>query len=401
MLWKKAFTKPRRIYADAAAATPLSRAVERELLRLLPVYGNAGALHSEALRAKDELEKARTTIAHAIGAHPDEIIFTASGTEGNNLAIEGVLRPLLYAHGELHALTLSIEHQSVLEPLRALERDGLYTTFLSVDAAGLPTQPMRDVVNEETVFVSVQLVNSEVGTIEPVRDIARELRRIRKERAEKGNTLPLYFHCDASQAPLWIPLRVDALGVDLLTLDAQKVLGPKGVGALFVRRQTEIESVIHGGTQEFGLRGGTPNVPLAGAFAVALAQAQTEVGARAANVAAMRDLLFATIKSEFPDLLLNGPQLGADRVANNLNISLPGLDGEMATVALDAEGVAVSTRSACTTDDEEPSHVIKAIGVPKELSKTALRITLLPSVTKRDVAEIARRFSSVAARYRT
>ncbi len=400
MLWKKVFAAP-RIYADAAAATPLSRAVERELLRLLPVYGNAGALHSEALRAKDELEKARATIASAIGAHPDEIIFTASGTEANNLAIDGVLRPLLQVHGELHAMTLPIEHQSVLEPLKALEREGLYTTLVPVDAAGLPVQPMREYINDETVFVSVQLVNSEIGTIEPVRDIARELRHIRKERKEKGNTLPLYLHCDASQAPLWIVLRVDALGVDLLTLDAQKILGPKGVGALFVRRQTEIESVIRGGVQEFGLRGGTPNVPLAGAFAVALKDAQRGVDARVTHVCVMRDLLFTTIKKSFPDLLLNGPTLGQDRVANNINISLPGLDGEMAVVALDAEGVAVSTRSACSAGDEEPSHVIKAIGVPKPLAKTAIRITLLPTSTAAEVNIIARRFAAVAQRYRT
>lgn len=400
MLWKKLFAAP-RIYADAAAATPLSRAVERELLRLLPVYGNAGALHSEALRAKSELEKARATIARVIGAHPDEIIFTASGTEGNNLAIDGVLRPLLHIHGELHAVSLPIEHQSVLEPLKALEREGLYTTLTPVDAFGLPAQPIREHINDETVFVSIQLVNSEIGTIEPVRDIARELRRVRKERKEKGNALPLYFHCDASQAPLWIELRVDALGVDLLTLDAQKVLGPKGVGVLFVRRQTEIESVIRGGVQEFGLRGGTPNVPLAGAFAVALAEAQTGVDARVKEVSAMRDLLCTTIKKSFPDLLLNGPLLGPDRVANNINISLPGLDGEMAVVALDAEGVAVSTRSACSAGDEEPSHVIKAIGVPKPLAKTAIRITLLPTITAAEVKIIARRFAAVAGRYRT
>lgn len=411
MFWKKN-TKSLggRVYADAAAATPLSKNARAELLRLLSVYGNAGALHQEAVAANAELEHARSTIAQAIGAHPDEIIFTASGTEANNLAINGVLRPLLQAHGKLGAVTLAIEHQSVLEPLRALEPEGLHTTQLSVDKQGVVSvAELRDMLHEQTVFISVQWVNSEVGTIEPIREIAREVRRVRKERQSKGasrnaegvllSPLPLYFHCDASQAPLWLEVKVESLGVDLLTLDAQKVLGPKGVGALFVRRHTDVEPVIRGGVQEFGLRGGTPNVPLAGAFAVALVDAQRGVTDRAQTVAARRDFLFSEIQKKLPETVLNGPLLGEGRVANNLNISLLGLDGEMAVLAMDAEGVAVSTRSACNSGDEEPSHVIQALGVPKELAKTAVRITLLPDTTQAQVKKIANTFVRIAKRY--
>jgi cysteine desulfurase len=413
----------KRVYADAAAATPLSARSRSELMRLLDVYGNAGALHKEGVEAKNELEQARKTIADAIGAHPDEIIFTASGTEGNNLAINGVLRPLLEQHGELHAITLPIEHQSVLEPLRALEADGLYTTEMPVSSEGLVSlEELKETINDETVFISIQLVNSEVGTIEPVREIAKLIRKIKQQRLQMGTIssaggahlqpLPIYLHCDASQAPLWIGMKVDALGCDLITLDGQKVLGPKGVGALFVKRRTDIEPVTRGGVQEFGLRGGTPNVPLAGAFAVAFADAQKGVEERVQKVSAVRDYCFEEIKKRLPDVIVNGPAIAegallqedrrapSARVANSLNISIPGLEAQMAVLALDAEGVAASTRSACTIGNDEPSHVIKALGISKELAGTAIRLTFLPSITKKEALYIAEALAKVAALYR-
>ncbi len=393
--------KAKRLYLDAAAATPISTRAKKELVRLLDVYGNAGALHHEAIEAKRELEAARAAIAEAIGAHPDEIIFTASGTEGNNLAIEGILRPLLIEHGELHAVTTAIEHMSVIEPLRALDYAGLYTTELPVDHEGrISTKALEEAINDETVFVSVQLVNSEIGTVQPLRDIAKVIRRVRKNRGETSNQLPLYIHCDASQAPLWLPLAVDSLGIDLLTLDAQKVGGPKGIGALYVRRKTSIEPVIRGGVQEFGLRGGTPNVPLAGAFAVALTDAAKGVEARAVKVAKIRDALWCAIQRAVPDAVLNGPELGDRRVANNLNISIPGLEAEMGVLALDAMGIAASTRSACKTDDIEPSHVIAALGTPKELAQTAIRFALLPEAKSADMPRVATALAEIAKRYR-
>lgn len=395
--------KKRRIYADAAAATPLSRRARRELIRLLGAFGNSGALHREALEAKGELEAARRAIADAIGAHPDEIVFTASGTEANNLAIQGLLRHLLLRHGELHAITSAIEHQSVLEPLRALEREGLDTTELPVDGEGLVfPNAVPDAARSDTVFVSIQLVNSEMGAIEPVREIAKEVRRIRSSRTgeDRVSDLPVYFHTDASQAPLWLDIKVEKLGVDMMTLDAQKVLGPKGIGALYIKRGTPIEPLLWGGSQEFGLRGGTPNVPLAGAFAVALADAAREVHKCAAKTAAVRDYLWSEIKRVLPDAILNGPQPGPNRAANNLNVSVPGLAADMAVIALDALGVAASTRSACNSGDDEPSHVIQALGVPRELAGTAVRLTLLPDATKAQARQIAAALKEAADRYR-
>src|SRR3990167_7851782 len=220
MFWNK------RIYADAAAATPISARSQRELMRLLSLYGNAGALHKEGVEAKKELEKARKSIADSIGAHADEIVFTASGTEANNLAPQGLLRPMLLQDGEVHAITCAIEHQSVLEPLRALEREGLYVTTLEVNKEGLvDPEALRGALNDETALVSIQLVNSEVGTIEPVRELIKVLRKNDKKNLPAGRRV--YFHTDASQAPLWVDINVERLGVDLMTLDAQKMLRPK------------------------------------------------------------------------------------------------------------------------------------------------------------------------------
>ncbi len=388
----------KRIYADAAAATPLSRAAYRELVRLLGLYGNPGGLHQEALAAKEELEKARQTIAQAIGAHKDEIIFTSGGTESNNLAIAGILRPLLAIHGELHAITTAIEHQSILEPLRALEREGLYITELPVNSEGLvDPKVLAEAITEETAFISVQLVNSEIGTIEPVREIAKEIKQARLRRISPAR--PVYFHTDASQAPLWLPLSVEKLGIDLMTLDGQKVLGPKGVGALYARRGSAMEPVLSGGGQEAGLRGGTEDAPLAGSLAVALLEASRGVEARAVKSAAMRNFLWDEIKKLIPSAEINGAVLGENRVANNLNISIPDLAGDMAVLALDAEGVAASTRSACGVGEAEPSHVLLALGAAHSRALGAIRFSLLPDAKKSEMKRIAKILASIAARY--
>jgi cysteine desulfurase len=386
----------KRIYADAAAATPLSQRARKELIRLLGLYGNAGALHHEAVEAKKELEKARKSIAESIGAHADEIIFTASGTEGNNLALQGLLRPMLLAGNKAHAITIAVEHQSILEPLRQLTREGLELTEVGVDSAGLVfPNAILDAVRPDTLLVSVQLVNSEVGTIEPVREVAKGLRRAGRK---------IYLHTDASQAPLWVDINVEQLGVDLMTLDGQKVLGPKGIGALYIRRGTPVESILWGGKQEQGLRGGTENTPQAGSFALALTDAQAGVAKRVKRMESARDFLWSEIKRLMPEAIINGPDISQDqsqyRVANNLNVSVPGLEADMAVVSMDALGVAVSTRSACNIGSEEPSHVIKALGVPKELAGTAIRITLLPDASTSDMSRIAAALFETAERYK-
>ncbi len=392
MLFKK-----KRIYADAAAATPISPRAKAELIRLLDVYGNAGALHTEGVAAKNELEKAREVVAKSIGAHANEIVFTGSGTEGNNLALQGILRPLLRAGKKVHAITSVIEHSSVLEPLRALSREGLMLTELPVDSEGLVSvKEFADAITEDTVLVSIQYINSEIGTVEPLREIAKEIRYARKQRT---SGLPLYFHTDASQAPMWFDIKVERLGVDLLTLDAQKIMGPKGVGALYIHRGVSIEPVLSGSKQERGLRGGTENIPLVGAFATALADVSIGIEDRAARVAEVRNYMWKEIQERVPDAVLNGPSF-EHRAPNNLNISIPGLDREMAVIGLDAEGIAITTRSACNVADSELSYVVVALGQGEEQAKGAVRITLLPDATKADAVAIANAFQKIAKRYK-
>ncbi len=394
--------KGKRIYTDAAAATPIHPRVKRRLVKLLDVYGNPGALHKEAVMAKKELEGARSEIAAAIGAHADEIFFTGSGTEANNLALMGVLKPLLREAGgrkKIRAITLCIEHPSVLEPLQHLTKYGLDVADLSVNEDGLVSiKDFEEALTPDTALVSIQLVNSEVGTIEPLRDVAKIIRHARKERVAAGNTLPLYFHTDAAQAPLYLEVDVEKLGVDLMTLDAQKVLGPKSVGMVYRRRGTAMEPVLFGGGQEEGLRPGTEHAALAGAFAEALSIAQADTEKRAKKIYTVRDFLIAEIARKIPDAQINGSRI--ERIANNVNLSIPGLEGEMAVIAMDALGIAIATRSACAAGDEEPSRVIRALGHSRSRAREAIRITLLPDATRKDAIRIADALHKVCTLYR-
>jgi cysteine desulfurase len=382
--------KEKRLYADAAASTPLSARAKAELVRLLDMYGNPGGLHKEAVAAKQALDDARRRIAHTLECRVEELVVTGSGTEANNLAMLGLLRPILRERGEVHAITTSIEHSSILEPLHALEDEGGFITALGVNEEGrIDIDELLGSINEHTVLVSVQLINSEIGTIQDIRAVAKALRAQEKK---------IYLHCDASQAPLWQNITVERLGVDLMTIDGQKVMGPKGVGVLYIRKGTPVESVVYGGGQEHGLRAGTENVPLVGAFAVALEDAQKGAAENTKRTSAVRDYLWQHIQKSIPDARLNGAT-GERRVANNINVSVPGLDAEMGVIAMDALGVAVSTRSACDIGDQEPSHVIRAIGTPTELQKTAIRITFMPDATKAHADLIVKALIEAAKRY--
>jgi len=378
--------KRRRIFADAAAG----------------LY-NPSALHQEGAAAKKKLGIARAKIAGAIGAHADEIVFTSGGTEANNFTIFGALRPLLRAGrgssvGGVHAVTTVLEHPSVLEPLRALVKEGLILTELGVDEEGRVNEKnLKESITDATVFVSIQLVNSEIGTIQDIRTAVKVLRHARKART---TDLPLLLHTDASQAPLWLKLNVEKLGVDTMTLDAQKVFAPNGTGALYVRRGVVLEPIILGGGQENSLRSGTESVALAEEFATALLRAQKNADSVAEKISEVRDFLFDEIKKLIPDAILNGPSSGYTRVASNLNVSIPGLDGQMAVIAMDALGVALSTRSACSVEDEAFSYILTAIGADRARAQSALRITLMPGTSKRDAINIARALARVVDLYR-
>jgi cysteine desulfurase len=406
----------RRVYADAAAATPLSPRAKKELIRLVDMAGNAGGLHREALAAHKELETARARSAQALGAHSDEIFFTSGGTEGNNMALGGAVSALAEKFGRIHAITLSIEHPSVLEPLRAMALEGhIELTELPVEADGrLSIDALKEAIRPHTALISIQTINSEIGTIQDIREIAKTIRHARRQREishiapsdskARGQLLvhdlplPLLFHTDASQAPLWLPLNVEKLGIDLMTLDGQKIMGPKGVGLLFVKRGTPLQPVVFGGGQERGLRSGTENVPLIGSFSVALEEAQAGVEERAARVSNVRDFLMSELRREVPASSIYGA-LGEWRAANNCSLRVPGLLGDMAVLALDVEGVAASTRSACSSDEEAPSHVIRALGFAPNEAREVVRITLLPSATRQDAKHIVSALKSVVQRH--
>lgn len=392
------FFSKQTVYADAAAATPLTREAKRRLVELLDVFGNPGALHAYGVAAKGVLEAARKEAADAIGAHADEIVFTASGTESNNIAIAGILES--FKNVPISALTLSTEHPSVLEPLRAQEKRGVPVSYMNVDGEGLVSiQALKEAIDETVVLISVALINSEIGVMQDVRAIAKEIRTIRKARAASGNTLPLFLHIDASQAPLWVKLNVEQMHPDLMTLDAQKCGGPKGVGLLYIRRGVHPVPQVLGGGQEEGLRAGTENVPLIGSFARALSEAQKKAEISAAHVASLRNLLLKEIQAHLPQVVVNGSM--EHRAPNNLNISIPGLLGDMAVIALSARGTAASTRSACSIDAADLSHVLVALGADIQRAQTALRFTLLPDVSKSDIQKIVDALVHVYAKYHT
>lgn len=368
MFWNKRMAWRKGVYADAAGG--------------VPPHASPSALHHEGVLAARALLRARAEVAKAIGAHPDEIVFVSGSTEANNWVA---------TQAKSNAVCLATEHVSVLEPLRA--RGALLE--VGVNSEGLVNrEELLAAVRPDTALVSVQLVNSEVGSVQPIRDIAKALKR---------QYPTLLVHTDATQAIEWLPIDMQKIPVDLMTLGE----------ALYIRRGVALKPLLLGGGQERGLRAGTPNVPAAEIFARWLHEAQQDVETRAERVAAVRDYCWAEIKKLLPDAILNGPNCyqgdtlltsskvsPCRRVANNLNISIPGLEAQMAVIALDALGVAASTRSACDVGSEEPSHVIRALRVPRELAGTAIRFTFLPDFSRREARRVAVALKEVAERYR-
>lgn len=382
----------RRMYADAAAATPLGKEAAREYRRLLPLFANPGSLHREGVAAKSALERARQEAARAIDAHADEIVFTGSGTEGNALALGGVFSRKERGKASHHIITTVLEHPSVLAHLSAHEGASVSVTRLPVAGDGRvdPTS-LRDAICGNTRLVSVQYVNSEIGVVQPLREIAKVIRDVNKGSPKDARIL---FHTDASQAPLYLSCRVDELHVDLMTLDGQKIGGPKGVGALYVRRGVALEPLIHGGGQERGLRSGTENVPAIGAFARALTLAQAGYTERALRIAPLRDRLLEELAT-VSGVSINGSREA--RIANNANVSVSGCEGEELVLRLDALGVAASARSACSMEEGGASYVIEALGRGADAALSSVRLTLLPDATAHDVTGIVRAFKKSVA----
>ena len=366
-----------RIYLDHAATTPVSKAVLEAMLPFFTdSFGNASSVYGTGREARKAVEAARRQVAAAIGAEPRDILFTGGGSESDNLAVKGTAFALM-EKGK-HIITTAVEHPAVLNTCRWLEKQGFEVTYIMPDAEGrIDPEDVRNAVREDTVLISVMAANNEIGTLEPVEEIGRIAR-------EKG----IAFHIDAVQAVGAIPVDVIAWNADLLSLSAHKFNGPKGIGALYVRRGTRLDSLIHGGEQERGLRAGTENVPAIVGLGKAIGDAAAGLRENAERTRALRDRLTEGILSAVPGAKLNGPR--EERLPNNCSVSFDRIDGEALLLRLDLAGIAGSSGSACTAGSQEISHVLKAIGLTEEQAKGSLRLTVGPENTEEEIDETVR-----------
>ncbi|MDR1989265.1 MAG: cysteine desulfurase [Acidobacteriaceae bacterium] len=355
---------PMRMYFDYNATTPLAPEVLAQVSRVsADTFGNASSVHHFGQQAKAVLDEARSAVCRLLGADPSELVFTSGGTEADNAAIRGVA-DAMEATGRRHLVASAIEHEAVLNTFKALARRGWETTLVPVDTSGIVSvERLREAITDKTALVSVMHANNEIGTIQPIADIARITH-------EHGALL----HTDAVQSAAKIPVNVRELGVDLLALSAHKFNGPKGVGALWVKRGTRVLPILTGGKHERNRRAGTENVPAIAGFGVAAQLAATKLPAETTRLSALRDMLEAGILGSVPGTQVNGDT--SRRVPNTTNISFDRIEAESLLIALDLEGIAVSTGSACSSGTLEPSHVLKAMGFPAHRTQNSLRFSL-------------------------
>ena len=360
------------IYLDHTATTPTDPAVVQAMLPFFTrIYGNPSSMHAFGQEAKRAIEAARDSIASFLGAKPEEIIFTSGGTESNNFILKGIAASA--GNRGNHIITSAIEHHAVLESCHYLEKQGFHVTYLPVDRFGLvdPDDVKRN-ITDKTILISVMHANNEIGTIEPIAEIGRITRK-------RG----VPFHTDAVQTFGHLPINVDELNIDALSASAHKFYGPKGVGILYLRRGTRIQSFMHGGEQERKRRASTHNVTGIVGFGKAVELAAEGMEKETRQEIFLRDKLISGILERIEDTRLNGHPV--HRLPNNVNVSVAYIEGESMILNLDMEGIAVSTGSACTSASLEPSHVLTAIGLPHELAHGSLRLTLGRATTEADI----------------
>lgn len=376
----------RIVYLDHASTTSVD---QRVLLKMQPyfyiTFGNPSAIYKIGREAREAVDEARDTISKIFGCMAEEIIFTGSGTESDNLGIMGVARSYRRQNPTWnHVITSKIEHHAVLATVEHLEKkEGFAATFLKPDKFGQHSpEQIGDALTKETVLVSIMYANNEIGTINPIREIAKVIRDKKKEWG-RGPNEPPFFHTDACQAAGHLDLNVQKLGVDLMTINGSKIYGPKGIGALYRRRGLKLDPIVHGGGQEFKLRSGTENVPALVGLAEALRLVNTEREAENTRLTTLRDTLIRELQDQIPKVVLNGHP--TERLPNNVNVSILDIEGEAMLLYLDAYGISASTGSACDSASLEPSHVILGIGRPYEYAHASIRFTLGRSTTQEDV----------------
>ena len=378
---------PTKYYFDNAATTPVREEVLQEILPYFrEYYGNASSIYSIAKESKKALEAARAKVAAAIGATPDEIYFTAGGSESDNMALRGVVNAS--KKEKKHIITRKIEHHAILHTAEFLETKGVDVTYLNVDEFGkISLEELENAIRPETVLISVMFANNEIGTIQPIAEIA--------EIAKKHGVL---FHTDAVQAVGHVPIDVEKLRVDLLSMSGHKLGAPKGIGAIYIRKGTRISPLIFGGAQEKKLRAGTENIAGIVGLGKAAELAVAEMEETTKKLTALRDKLIHGILESIPDSRLNGHP--TDRLPGNCNISFSYIEGESLLLLLDALGIAASSGSACTSGSLDPSHVLMAIGLPHEIAHGSLRLTIDRENTEEQVDFILEKLPGLVQRLR-
>jgi len=355
-------------------------------------FGNPTSLYSKGREAREAVEESRKAVAELISAKPQEIIFTAGGTESINLAIFGVARWALKLRKKVHVIASAIEHHAVLHSVRALEQEGCAVTLLPVDSEGFVSlDVLKIAIRPETILISIMSANNEIGTIEPVSEIGKWLKQLNSQRVKRGLATVL-FHTDACQAAGVLDLSVQRLGVDLMSVNASKIYGPKQVGFLYMRTGVALYPLVYGGGQEKDLRSGTENVPGIVGFAESFRLAQTGREKENKRLITLRDYFITKISNLIPNAILNGPNpktrshtASMSRLPNNVNFSFFGIEGETLQLYLDSYNISVSTGSACTSTSQDPSHVILAIGRKKGYVDGSLRFTLGKGSTKQEI----------------
>jgi len=377
----------KRIYLDYAATTPTHPDVIKAMLPYFnESFGNPSSIHSYGQEARDAVERARNKVASLIGAKSEEIIFTGSGTEADNLALQGVAISL---HGKgNHIITSSIEHHAVLETCKFLGKQGFSITYLPVDGFGLvDPQDVKKAITKKTILITIMHANNECGTIEPVTEIG-----------EIAREAEIYFHTDAVQTVGHVPINVNRLKANLLSISAHKLYGPKGVGVLYIRRGTRISPFMHGGGQERGRRASTENVPGIVGLGTAAEIAEREMPEEARNLTALRNQLIEGILTGIEYTQLNGHPV--TRLPNNANVTINYVEGESVLLNLDLDGICASTGSACSSEEQEPSHVLVAMGLPHLQAHSSLRFTLGKWTTVQDIDRVLNVLPAIVAKLR-
>lgn len=378
----------KKIYFDHAATTPTNKKIAAAMLAYMTEkFGNPSSVHSFGRETRQEIATARESLARLIGAAPNEIFFTSGGSESDNFALKGVA----FANQKKgnHIITTKIEHHAILHTCEWLEKHGFEVTYLPVDEDGLiRIADLQAAITDNTILISIMFANNEVGTIEPIAEIGK----IAKEHG-------IYFHTDAVQAVGAVEIDVNALNVDLLSLSGHKFYGPKGIGALYIRRGVKIETVQHGGAQERNLRAGTENIPAIVGLGMATELAKENLMKSTSFLTGLRDKLIKGIERSIPDVKLNGHRV--KRLPGNVNFSFRYIEGESLLLNLDMKGIAASSGSACTSGSLDPSHVLLAMGMTHEIAHGSLRITLGMDNTEADVDYTLEVLPQIIARLRS